>query len=77
MPRARVALPATLAAAGGSLALWRVPVLAYLVGGTIFLVFGGVVLPAVFMRTSSRRRDAREVLRLILSSFGPRRPPEG
>ena len=59
---------------GGGVVLAQAPVLPYLIGGIALLVFAGVILPAVFLRSPSRRRDALEVLRLILDCFGPRRP---
>jgi len=75
--RRTIGSPVTRTAAavgGGGVMLVKAPVLPYLIGGIALLVFVGVILPAVFLRSSSRRRDAREVLRLILDCFGPRRP---
>jgi hypothetical protein len=54
--------------------LTKAPVLPYLIGGIALLLFAGVIVPAVFLRSSAQRRDALEVLRLILDCFGPRRP---
>jgi hypothetical protein len=62
------------AVVGGGVMLAQAPVLPYLIGGITLLVFAGVILPAVFLRSPTRRRDALEVLRLILDCFGPRRP---
>lgn len=62
------------AVAGGGVMLAKVPVLPYLIGGIAVLVVVGVALPAVFLRSPSQRRDALDVLRLILDCFGPRRP---
>jgi hypothetical protein len=62
------------AVVGGGVMLATAPVLPYLIGGFTLLVFAGVILPAVFLRSPSRRREALEVLRLILDCFGPRRP---
>lgn len=59
---------------GGGPLLVSTPLLPYLIVGIALLIFAGVILPAVFLRSPSRRRDALEVLRLILDCFGPRRP---
>jgi hypothetical protein len=65
--------PITTALTGGGLviAAMHLPMLQVGAGLTILLVYLGVILPAVWSTSPARRRDARRVLRLLISLFRP------
>jgi hypothetical protein len=69
--------PITTALTGGGLviAAMHLPMLQVGAGLTILLVYLGVILPAVWSTSPARRRDARRVLRLLISLFRPPHSP--
>lgn len=65
--RGRRPITAALTGGGVVIAAIHLPMLQIGAGLTILLVFLGVILPAVWSTSPARRRDARRVLRLLIS----------
>jgi hypothetical protein len=63
-------ITAALTGSGVVIAAVHLPLLQIGAGLTILLVYLGVVLPAVWSTSPARRRDARCVLRLLITSSG-------